>query len=68
MMTNIHFHTTKGDTQYIAEGVEIAIVTQAYHLDDLMKNIKEATELYFEDEDKTPDILVEMNLNELEYA
>jgi predicted RNase H-like HicB family nuclease len=53
-MQTIHFQITKGDAQYVAEGVEASIITQGYSLDELMKNIKEATELYFEDESIEP--------------
>lgn len=48
MKTVIHFYISKGEKQYVAEGVELAIVTQAETLDELVKNIHEATELHLE--------------------
>lgn len=48
MKTVIHFYISKGEKQYVAEGVELAIVTQAKTLDKLVKNIHEATELHLE--------------------
>ena len=46
MKSVIHFYISKGEKQYVAEGVELAIVTQAKTLDELVKNIHEATELH----------------------
>ena len=48
MKSVIHFYISKGEKQYVAEGVELAIVTQAKTLDELVKNIHEATELHLE--------------------
>jgi len=48
MKSIIHFYISKGEKQYVAEGVELAIVTQAKTLDELVKNIYEATELHLE--------------------
>ena len=44
---------SRGDTHYIAEFIDVPIVTQAKSLDDLIVNIKEALCLYIEDEDLT---------------
>jgi predicted RNase H-like HicB family nuclease len=35
---------------YVAECIEVNIVTQAKGLDELISNLKEAVELFFEDE------------------
>ena len=68
-METIHFQISKEDKQYVAEGIEAAIVTQASTLDGLMQQIHEAVELHFDDEqDILPVILVEMNLTELVHA
>lgn len=68
-MQSIHFHVSREDEQYVAEGREAAIVTQAYTLDDLMHNISEAVELHFEDEpERSPTIYVDLNLTELTHA
>lgn len=42
---------TKGDNQYVAECLDLPVVTQAKTLDELVKNINEALALYFEGED-----------------
>jgi len=51
MKNIIQFVITKGEKQFVAEGVGIPVVTQAETLDELMKNVSEATELFLEDED-----------------
>ena len=65
----IRFHIQKGETQYVATGVELPIVTQGHTLDDLMNNIREAVELQLEDENpaefnlvKQPSVLVDFEL------
>lgn len=46
----IQFHVYKGDTQYVAEGVDIPVITQGKTLDELAHNIQEAVELQLEGE------------------
>lgn len=46
----IQFHISKGENYYVAEGVDLPIVTQAKTLDELMANIKEAAELHLSGE------------------
>lgn len=46
----IQFHIYKGDKQYVAEGIDLSIVTQGKTLDELAKNIQEAVELHLEGE------------------
>lgn len=41
----IQFHIYKGDKYYIAQGVDLPVVTQGKTLDDLVKNLGEAVEL-----------------------
>ena len=48
----------KGEKYYIAECVDLPIVTQGQSLDELVKNIQEAIELFLEGE----------NLEELDLA
>ena len=69
MKTIAQFKITKDEDVYIAEGVDLAIVTQAADLDELMKNIEEAVALHFEGEDTAefdyshkPSILVNYEL------
>jgi predicted RNase H-like HicB family nuclease len=48
MKTIAQFKISKDENTYIAEGVDLAIVTQANDLDDLVNNIKEAVSLHLE--------------------
>lgn len=59
----------KGDTHYVAECVDIAVVTQGKTLDQALKNLQEAVALHLEGEDLAelgfapdPTILVTMEL------
>ena len=65
MKNIIQFYISKGDEYYIAEGVNLPVVTQAKTLDELVKNIREATSLELEGEDlaelglsKDPSLLI----------
>lgn len=51
MKNIVQIHIYKGEEYYIAEGVDLPVVTQAKTLDELVKNIKEAIELHLEGED-----------------
>jgi predicted RNase H-like HicB family nuclease len=69
MKTIAQFKISKDEDTYIAEGVDLAIVTQANDLDDLMSNIKEAVSLHLEGENiedfdfsQKPSILVNFEL------
>ena len=46
----IRFHIFKGEKYYIAQGVDLPIITQGKTLDELTENIKEAVSLQLEDE------------------
>lgn len=52
----ISVHIFKGEKYFVAECMDLAVVTQGKTLDELVKNLKEAIELHLEDE----------NLEELE--
>jgi len=59
----------KGDSQYVAECVEIAVVTQGKSLDETLSNLQEAVALHLDGEDASafglvpnPTILVTMEL------
>ena len=54
----IHFIVSKGDEQYVAECMELPIVTQGYTIDETVGNIKESLALHLEDE----------NLNDLQIS
>ena len=69
MEKELKFKVFKGDTQYMAQGMNAAIVTQALTLEELMSNIQEATALHFEGEDPAeigfvthPSVLVNFEL------
>ena len=60
----------KGEKYYIGRFVDLPIVTQGATLDELTKNLKEAFELYIEDEqienqgiEKYPSILASLELS-----
>jgi predicted RNase H-like HicB family nuclease len=71
MKSIAQFTVTKGeDGKYIAEGVELPIVTQADTLDALTDNIREAVDLALEGEElgalhfsREPSILVNFELS-----
>ena len=46
MKNIIQFYINKGENYYVAQGVDLPVVTQGKTLDELMKNIKEAVELH----------------------
>ncbi len=50
MSNVIQFQITKEDTGYSAMSINFPIVTQAETLDELQENIREATELFFEEQ------------------
>ena len=59
----------KGDDYYVAECVEIAVVTQGKTLEETLSNLQEAVSLHLEGEDlaslglvQNPTILVTMEL------
>ena len=63
------------DSGYVAECVEIAVVTEGETLDDLMRNLKEAVELHLEGEDLTdydlvpqPTIIANLEIDSLVHA
>jgi predicted RNase H-like HicB family nuclease len=59
----------KGESQYVAECVKIAVVTQGRTLDETLANLQEAVSLHLEGEDlaslglaQQPTILVTMEI------
>jgi predicted RNase H-like HicB family nuclease len=53
----------KGEKYYVAECLDLPVVTQAKTLDEVTKNIKEAISLHLEDEDlKEWDILPDFSI------
>ena len=63
----IQFHIFKGEKQYVAEGIDLPVVTQGKTLDELVTNIQEAVALQLEGEkledfDLAPEPSVLVNL------
>ncbi len=51
MRRTIQVRITRGDSQYVAECLDLPVVTQAPTLDELATNIREAIALHLESED-----------------
>lgn len=47
----IQFRITKGEKAYVAESIDLPVVTQGKTLDDVIRNIHEAVQLHLEGED-----------------
>lgn len=55
----IHVRVFRGESQYVAECLDLPVVTQARTLDELTSNIREAISLHLDGED-----LEELGLSE----
>ncbi len=71
----IQFRISRGETHYIAEGIDLPVVTQGKTFDELIENLKEAVELQLEGENASdfglaphPSILLNMELPALTHA
>lgn len=71
----LQFHIEKGDTYYVAQGVDLPIVTQAKTLDELSHNIREAVDLALEGENlkelgfsSTPSLLANFEIPRMNHA
>ncbi len=69
MRNIIQFSISQDDGMYTAESINAPIVTQGATFEELQDNIREAVELYFEDEDaaelgfgKQPSILTSFEI------
>lgn len=65
----IQFHVFMGERQYVAEGVDLPVVTQGATLDELAANIQEAVEVQLAGEkledfdlDQEPSVLLNLEL------
>lgn len=75
MKSIIQFKIEKGEKYYIAIGIDLPIVTQAKTLDELAKNIREATDLHLEKANfkklnivKSPSIFLNFELPNIKHA
>jgi predicted RNase H-like HicB family nuclease len=71
----IQFRITQGENYYVAECLELPIVTQGKTLDEVKANLEEAIALHLEDEDLSeyeldsrPSVLASFELNPLTNA
>jgi len=65
----IHAYISKGERQYVAECVDLPVVTQGKTLDEVVENLREAVTLHLQDEDlsqydlaKEPSVLASFEL------
>lgn len=65
----------KGEKQYVAECLDISVVTQGKTLDEVLKNLQEAVSLHLEGENletlgfaPDPSILITMEIEPLRHA
>ena len=75
MRNIIHIEVYKSDNYYIAEGLNLPLVTQGKTLDEVIENVKEAVELTLEGEklsdfdfSENPQVLVNFELPSPVYA
>ncbi len=61
MKTEIQVNVFRGEAYYVAECLDLPVVTQAKTLDELTVNIKEAIELHLEGEDLPIQVFKEPN-------
>jgi predicted RNase H-like HicB family nuclease len=71
----IQVHIYKGERDYVAECIDLPVVTQGKTLDELVANLKEAVELHLEGEDLTdydlvpqPTIIANLEIDSLVHA
>lgn len=73
MRNIIYIQIYKGDKYYVAEGMNLPVVTQGKDLDEVVANVKEAVELHLSGEDtkdldftKNPEVLINLELANLQ--
>ncbi|AEF96604.1 type II toxin-antitoxin system HicB family antitoxin [Methanotorris igneus] len=67
-MKTVKFRVYYDGEYWIAEGIDVSIFTQGKTLDELMKNLKEAVELHFEDELKAGEVIKILSVSEMEVS
>ena len=75
MKKAISVHIFKGDKYFVAECLDLPVITQGKTLDELVKNLKEALKLHLEEENlqdfdiaPNPAIIANVELGNLLYA
>ena len=72
---SIKAYVTKGDTHFVAQCIEINVVTQGQTLDETVQNLQEAVALYLDGEDLAelhladkPSLLITLEIEPASYA
>ncbi len=75
MQRTIKAFIRKGDRQYVAECLEISVVTQGKSIDEVVANLQEAVSLHLEGEDPAafdlapdPSLLITMEIESPAHA
>jgi predicted RNase H-like HicB family nuclease len=75
MKSVLQIRIYKGDKYYVAECLDLPVVTQAKSLDELTENVREAIQLHLEDEDlseygltEDPPLLASLELESIMHA
>lgn len=71
----IQFRISRGETHYIAEGIDLPVVTQGKTFDELIENLQEAIDLQLEGENASdfdlapnPSVFLNMELSTLSHT
>ena len=67
MLYNLTVAVTKGENWYVAKCLENSVASQGKSMDEALSNLKEALELYYEDNDERP-IVQPMFITTMEVA
>lgn len=75
MKRTVHAFVSRGENRFVATCHEIHVVTQGQTLDEAVDNLREAVDLFFEDEDlselgfaENPVLLVSFEVEPLRHA
>ena len=75
MRRSIKAYVYPGETHYVAECLEIGVITQGQTLDETIANLKEATALFLEGEDPAdfdlapnPSLLITIEVEPLDHV
>lgn len=73
MRNIVYIQIYKGEKYYVAEGLNLSVVTQGKDLDEVVANVKEAVELHLSGEDakdldftEKPEVLINLELASLQ--
>lgn len=65
MKNTLHAAVWKEDKWYVAQSLEVKVASQGKNQDEALKNLKEALELYFEDNHQVVPQIKEASLAEV---